>query len=106
MIKKLDETVKNENISNNEWAKEIHKLLESEEDKIALIFYRQYLGPDLSDMQLISKFNKWFKFLLCVIGIYSKYAPVIPLKDKKEITITNTFQNISGESTTNQMKYM
>ena len=45
-------------------------------------------------MQLISKFNKGFRFLLCVIDIYSKYAWVIPLKDKKRITITNPFQKI------------
>ena len=43
-------------------------------------------------MQLISQFNKGFSFLLCVIDIYSKYAWVIPLKDKKDITITNAFQ--------------
>ena len=46
---------------------------------------------DLADMQLISKFNKGFRFLLCVIDIFSKYAWVIPLKDKKGITITNAF---------------
>ena len=39
-------------------------------------------------MQLISKFSKGFRFLLRVIDIYSKYAWVIPLKDKKGITIT------------------
>ena len=43
-------------------------------------------------MQLISKFNKGFRFLLCVIDIYREYAWVIPLKDKNEITITNAFQ--------------
>ena len=49
-------------------------------------------------MQLISKFNKGFRFLLCVIDIYSKYAWVITLKDKKGITITNAFQKILDES--------
>ena len=49
-------------------------------------------GADLADMQLISKFDKGFRFLLYVINIYSKYAWIIPLKDKKGITITNTFQ--------------
>ena len=49
-------------------------------------------------MQLISKSNKGFRFLLCVIDIYSKYACVIPLKDKKGITITNAFQKILKES--------
>ena len=49
-------------------------------------------------MQLISKFNKEFQFLLCVFAIYSKYAWVVPLKDKKGITITNAFQQILDES--------
>ena len=43
-------------------------------------------------MQLISKFNKGFRFFSCVIDIYSKYAWVIPLKDKKGAAITNAFQ--------------
>ena len=34
-------------------------------------------------MQLISKFNKGFRFLLCVIDIFSKYAGVVPLQDEK-----------------------
>ena len=49
-------------------------------------------------MQLISKFNKGIRFLLCVTDTYSKYAWVIPLKDKKGITITNAFQKILKES--------
>ena len=49
-------------------------------------------------MQLISKFNKGFRFLLCVTDIYSKYAWVIPLKDKIGITITHAFQKILDES--------
>ena len=51
-------------------------------------------GVDLTDMQLLSKFNKGFRFLLSVIGIYSKYAWVIPLKDKKGISIVTGFQKI------------
>ena len=53
---------------------------------------------DLADMQLISKFNKGFGFLLRVIDIFTKYAWVVPLKDKKGITITNAFQKILKES--------
>ena len=45
-------------------------------------------------MQLISKFNKAFRFLLCVIDIFSKYAWVVPLKDKKGVSIVNAFQSI------------
>ena len=48
--------------------------------------------------------NKGFRFLLCVIDSYSKYAWIIPLKDKKEITITNVFQKIIYESNHKQNK--
>ena len=40
-------------------------------------------GVDLADMQLISKLDKGFRFLLCVIDIFSKYTWIVPLKDKK-----------------------
>ena len=53
---------------------------------------------DLAVMQLISKFNKWFRFLLCVIDIFSKYTWIVPLKEKKYITITNAFQKFLDES--------
>ena len=49
-------------------------------------------------MQLIHKFNKEFRFLLCVIDIYSKFAWFVRSKDKKSITITNDFQKILDES--------
>ena len=49
-------------------------------------------------MQLLSKFNKGFRFLLCVIDIFSKYAWVIPLKDKKGASIVNAFQKILDTS--------
>ena len=49
-------------------------------------------------MQLISKFDNGFKFLLCVIDIYSKYAWVVPLKDKKGVSIINAFKIILKKS--------
>ena len=51
-------------------------------------------GVDLADMQSLSKFNKRIKYLLCAIDLLSKYAWVIPLKDKKETSIVNAFQKI------------
>ena len=45
-------------------------------------------------MQLISKFNKVIRFLLCAIDIFSKYAWVVPLKDKKDVNIVDAFQKI------------
>ena len=56
-------------------------------------------------MQLISKFNKGFRFLLCVIDIFSKYAWVVPLKDKKGVSIVDDivedFRSISTRSKQN-----
>ena len=49
-------------------------------------------------MQLISRFIKGFRFLLCVIDIYGKYAWVVPLKDKKGVNIVNAFQSILKKS--------
>ena len=49
-------------------------------------------------MQLVSKFNKGVRFLLCVIDIYSKCAWVVPLNDKKGVTIVNAFQKILVDS--------
>ena len=55
-------------------------------------------GADLSDIQLISKFNKGFRFLLCVIDFFSKYVWVVPLEDKKGVSIVNAFQKTLKES--------
>ena len=49
-------------------------------------------------MQLISKFNKVFRSLLCVIDIFSKYAWVAPLKAKNGVSIVNAFQKILDDS--------
>ena len=65
--------------------------------KVHSPFIDNIWGADLADMQLISKFNKEFRFLLYVIYIYIKYVWVIPLKDKG-ITITNAFQKILDKS--------
>ena len=62
------------------------------------------MGADLADMQLISKFNKGFRFLLCVIDIFSKYAWVVPLKDKKGVSIVDAFQRILDDSNSSKAK--
>ena len=49
-------------------------------------------------MQLINKLNKGFRFLFCVTDIFSKYAWIVPLKDKKGISIVNAFQKILDKS--------
>ena len=56
------------------------------------------MGVDLADMQLLSKYNKGIRFLLCAIDIFSKYAWVVPLKDKKGISVVKAFQIILKQS--------
>ena len=55
-------------------------------------------GVDLADMQSLSKKNENTKYLLCAIDLYSKYAFVVPLKDKKGIGVTNGFNKIIKQS--------
>ena len=90
--------IKNENISNKELAKELHKpiIRKFNKRKVRSPFIDHIWCADLGDMQLISKFNKEFRFLLCAIEIYSKYAWVIPLKDKKEKQLLMLFKKISN----------
>ena len=85
---------------NLQLARELHVpvIRKSKKRKVYFGFKDNIWGSDLADMQLISKFNKGFRFLLCVIDIFSKYAWVIPLKDKKGISIVNAFQKILKES--------
>ena len=61
-------------------------------------------GVDLADMQSISKYNKGIKYLLCALDLLGKYAWVVPLKDKRGITIVNAFQKmISKRCKTNKI---
>ena len=53
-------------------------------------------------MQLINKHNKGIRYLLCVIDLFSKHAWVVPLKNKKSITIVNAFQGILDSSKENK----
>ena len=65
-------------------AEEFHKPIarKSKKGKVYSGF-RDIWEDDLVDMQLIKKFTKGFRFLLCIIDIFSEYAWVVPLKDKK-----------------------
>ena len=52
----------------------------------------------LADMQSLSRKNKGIKYLLCAVDLFSKYAFVVPLKDKKGISIVNAFDQIIKQS--------
>ena len=85
---------------NEQLAEELHKpiIRKFKKRKVYSAFKDNIWGADLGDMQLISKFNKGFRFLLCVIDIFSKYAWVVPLKNKKGISIVREFQKILKQS--------
>ena len=55
------------------------------------------MDVDLADMQSLSKYNKGIKYLLWVIDLFSKYALVVPIKDKKGNSIVNAFQKLISE---------
>ena len=74
---------------NEQLAKELHKqIIRNFKKRTVYSGFRDNIwGTDLADMQLISMFNKGFRFLLYVIDIFSKYAWVVPLKHKKGVSI-------------------
>ena len=76
---------------NLQLARELHVpvIRKSKKRKVYFGFKDNIWGSDLADMQLISKFNKGFRFLLCVIDI---------LKGKKGVSIINAFQKILDKS--------
>ena len=81
---------------NSQLAEELHKTIikNFKRRKVYSSFKDNFWGVDLADMQLISKYNKGIKYLLCVIDLFSRYAWVIPLKNKKGKTIVEGFKKI------------
>ena len=81
---------------NYQLANEVHKAIirKFKKRKVYSSFRDNIWGVDLADMQSLSKYNKGIKYLLCAIDLFSKYAWVIPLKNKKGTSIVNAFQKI------------
>ena len=81
-------------------ADELHKPIIKKFNKRKLYsqFKDNIWGVELADMQSLSRKNKGIKYLLCAIDLYSKYAFVAPLTDKKGISIVNVFNNIIKQS--------
>ena len=81
---------------NQKLAEELPKpiIRKSKKRRLHSEFRDKIWGADLAAMQLISKYNKGVRFLLCVIDIFSKYAWIVPLKDKKGTSIVSAIQSI------------
>ena len=87
-------------------AEKLHKpaIKKFNKSKVYSQFRNNIWGVDLADMQSLSKKNKIIKYLSCAIDLFSKYAFVIPLKDKKGISIVNAFNKIIKQSNRKQNK--
>ena len=87
-------------MSNQQLVDELHKTIfrKFKRRKVYYSFKDNIWGADLADMQLIRKYNKGMKLLLCAIDIFSKYAWVVPLKAEKSITIVNALRRILNNS--------
>ena len=84
------------NEPNYQLANELHKpiIRKFKKRKVYLSFRNNIWGVDLANMQSLSKYNKENKYLLCAIDLFSKYAWVVPIKDKKGTSIVNAFKKI------------
>ena len=82
------------NEPNYQLANELHKpiIRKFKKRKVYSSFRDNIWGVDLTDMKSLSKYNKEIKYLLCVIDLFSKYAWVIPIKDKKGTSTVNAFK--------------
>ena len=92
--------IKNKIKENQQLADELHKpiIRKFKKRKVWSSFKDNIFGADIADAQLLSKHNKGIRYLLCVIDLFSKYAWVFPLKDKRGATVTNAFQKILDSS--------
>ena len=83
----------------------INQLLRNLKRKLYSSYKDNTWGVDLANMQLISKYNKGIKYLLCAIDLFSKYAWIVPLNDKKGVSIVKVFQKKKKIQKENQIKY-
>ena len=86
--------IKSNIMSNQQLTKKLKKSIIRKFRKFKLYssFKDNIWGVDLADIQLINKYNKEIRFLLCVIDICSKYPCVVTLKDKKVLQLLAVFQ--------------
>ena len=101
VYKFFDKTSTGSGIANSSiLVNELHKpvIKKIDKRKVYSQFKDNIWGVDLADMQSLSRKNKGIKYRLCAIDLYSKYAFVIPLKDKKGISIVNAFDKIIKQS--------
>ena len=106
VCKCFDKKPKGSGVANNEikekfqLPEELHKpIIRNFEKRTVYSGFKDNIwGLDLADMKSLSKYNKGFKYLLRTIDLFSKYTWVIPIKDKKSVSIVDAFQKIWDDS--------
>ena len=94
------------NEPNYQLANELHKPIIRKFQKIKVYssFRDNIRSVDLADMQWLNKFNKEIRYLLCAIDLFSEYTWVVPIKDKKGVSIVNAFKKIISEGSEAESK--
>ena len=98
--------IENEIKQNQQFENELHEPFISRftKKKVYSSLKDNIWGVDLADIQLISKYNKEIRFLLCVIDCFNRYAQAVPLKGIEGVSITNVFQKMFDNSKTTPNK--
>ena len=96
----FNERTKGSGLNNEILAEELRKpiIKNFKRRKVYSTFKDNIWSIDFADMHLISKYNKGMRYLLCVIDLFSRYALVIPLKNKKGYSIVEGFKKILDDS--------
>ena len=94
------------NEPNYQLVNELHKpIIRKFKNREVYSYFRDHIWVvDLADMQLLSKYNKGIKYLLCAMDLFSKYAWVVPIKDKKGTSMVNAFKKIISEGSEAEAK--
>ena len=85
---------------NNKLAEELNKTVmkKFKRRKVYARFKDNIWGADFAEMESLSSKNKNVKYLLFVTDIFTKYAWVKPLQDKKDKKVLNAFIKTVHES--------
>ena len=89
VYKFFDKKSKGSGLKNQQLANELHKpiIRKFKKRRVCSSFKDNIWGVDLADMQLISKYNKGIKYLLCVSDFLVNILGLFLLKIKKGIQL-------------------
>jgi hypothetical protein len=80
----------------SQYSKELHKpVIRKFQRRVVIANYRDNIwGADIVDFSDYEQFNYGYKYILCVIDVFSKFAWCVPLQDKSSQTVLKAFKEI------------